>query len=111
MNKKEELQWNIIKKAKKLLMDWSNNDKVNIYDIHFIPMLDFRLEVYVFYEKDEDVSQNQLSGNTDRVKELFLDSLSKLEYKKYFPHKITFIFDSNENVVKNHEGSYFLRLR
>jgi len=82
MNKKEELQWNIIKKAKKLLMDWSNNDKVNIYDIHFIPMLDFRLEVYVFYEKDEDVSQNQLSGNTDRVKELFLDSLSKLEYKK-----------------------------
>lgn len=111
MNKKEELQWNIIKKAKKLLMDWSNNDKVNIYDIHFVPMLDFRLEVYVFYESNEDVIQNQLSGDTDRVKELFLDALSTLDYKKHFPNRITFIFDSNENVVKNYEGNYFFRLR
>jgi len=111
MNRKEELQWALIKEAKKLLMIWAENNNINIYDIHFVPMGDFRLEVYIFYEKNDDIKKNQLSGQTEQVKAIFLEKLSKLDYKKHFDKGVSFIFDSNENVVENYEGSYFLRLR
>lgn len=111
MNRKEELQWDLIKKAKKLFMLWAENNNINIYDIHFVPMSDFRLEVYIFYEKNDDINKNQLSGQTEQVKVAFLEELSKLDYKKHFSKEVSFIFDSNENVVENYEGSYFFRLR
>lgn len=106
MKKKEDLQWEIIKKAEESFMARAKN--INIY---FVPMRNFRLEVYVFYEKNEDINKNQLSGKTEQVKREFLEELSKLDYKKHFSEEVSFIFDSNENVVENYAGSYFFRLR
>ncbi len=109
MRSKEELQWEIIKKAKEFLMVWAKT--INIYDIYFVPMRNFRLEVYIFYEKNEDINKNQLNGTTEQVKREFIEELSKLDYKKHFSEEVSFIFDSNENVVENYAGSYFFRLR
>jgi hypothetical protein len=109
--RKEELQWDIIEKAKKILMEWSKYNNAHIFTVHFVPMFDFSLEVYVFYESDNNIAQNQMTGITDKVKQTFLKAITDMGYMKHFGDNITFIFDSNENVVKNYEGNYFLRLR
>ncbi|AJY73853.1 hypothetical protein [Paenibacillus beijingensis] len=110
MSKKDK-QWEIIEKAKKILIDWSKDNDARIYTIHFIPMFDFSLEVYVFYESDNDVLQNLNNGISDNITTMFNKSLSDLGYMKYFSENIKFVFDSHENVVNNYEGSYFFRLR
>ena len=108
---KEDLQWDIIEKAKKILMDWSKDNNVHIFTVHFVPMFDSSLEVYVFYESDADITQYLKNGINDKVKQIFLQALTDMNYMKHFSDSITFIFDSNENVVKNYQGNYFLRLR
>ena len=92
-------------------MNWSQTNKVNLYAVHFVPMPDFSLEVYVFYEKDIDITQNHQNGVSENIKQIFLKTLNDLNYMKYFNNNITFTFDSNENVINNYQGSYFLRLR
>ena len=109
--KKEEQQWDLIEKAKMILMNWAQNYNVHLFTVHFVPMLDFSLEEYIFYESDFDITQNQKSGISDKIKQVFLKALADLNYMKHFNNNITFIFDSNENVVNNYQGSYFLRLR
>jgi hypothetical protein len=111
MNKKEKLQWKIIEKAKDSLLKYPKKNNINISAIHFIPMLDSSIEVYVFYEKDDDIVQNQINGTTERIKEDFLEIVSDLGYFNNFKDNISFIFDSHEKVVNNFEDSYFLRLR
>ena len=109
--KKEEQQWELLEKAKIILMDWSNNNNAHLFSIHFVSMFDFSVEVYVFYKSDFDVITNQNNGISDNIKQIFLKTLNDLSYMKYFNDNITFIFDSNENVINNYQGSYFLRLR
>lgn len=109
--KKEVQQWNMLEKAKTKLVDWSKSISVHLFAVHFVPMLDFSLEVYIFYENDKDISTNESNGISDRIKETFLNALDELSYYKCFDNSITFVFDSNENVMKNYQGSYFLRLR
>lgn len=109
--KKEEQQWDLLEKAKIILMGWSKDNNVHIFAVHFVPMFDFSLEVYVFYENDFDITQNQNNGISDKVKQFFLKALNDFNYMKYFSDNITFIFDSNENVISNYQGNYFLRLR
>lgn len=108
---KEEKQWEIINKAKVVLMNWAVINKIHIITVHFIPMFDSSLEVYLFYENNKDISQNTTNGISDMVKQIFLKTLKDLNYYKHFSDKIMFIFDSNENVIKNYQGNYFLRLR
>ncbi|ABN54157.1 MAG TPA: hypothetical protein DEF39_10870 [Hungateiclostridium thermocellum] len=109
--KKEELQWDFIKKAKAVLMNWSEANNIHLFAVHFIPLSDFSLEVYVFYESDIDITQYQQNGVSDKIKQVFLEALNDLNYMKIFNNNITFTFDSNENVINNYQGSYFFRLR
>lgn len=109
--KKEEQQWDFIEKAKMILMNWSKVNNVHLFAVHFVPMSDFSLEVYVFYKSDFDIIQYQKNGVSDKVKQIFIKALNDLNYMKNFNNNITFTFDSNENVINNYQGSYFLRLR
>ncbi len=111
MKKEEQQQWGLIEKAKIILLNWSQCNNVHLFAVHFVPMSDFSLEVYVFYENDFDITQNQENGISDKVEQIFLKELNDLKYMKHFNNNITFIFDSNENVINNYQGSYFLRLR
>jgi len=36
------------KKAKAVLMNWSEANNIHLFAVHFIPLSDFSLEVYVF---------------------------------------------------------------
>jgi hypothetical protein len=74
-------------------------------------MPNFSLEVYIFYKNDFDMTQNKNNGISDKAKQVFLKALNDLNYMRCFNNNITFIFDSNENVINNYQGSCFLRLR
>lgn len=109
--KKDEQQWDLIEKAKSVLIDWSKNNNVNVFAVHFVPMFDLSLEVYVFYDNNLEIEQYLNNGISNEVQQIFIKELNHLRYFKDFKDKIEFIFDSNENVVKNYQGSYFFRLR
>jgi hypothetical protein len=74
---------------------------------------DDSLGVLIFYENDSDIVTYNGDGTTEAIKTKFLDELVATKTRFLFSElpKINFAFDSHENVVKNFEGSYFLRLR
>ncbi len=109
--KKEDRQWTILEKAKTILMDWSKENDAHVFSVHFVPMLNFAVEVYVFYETDYDKAQNESDKVSEIIKQKFLKELITLRYMELFDDNITFIFDFHENVINNYQGSYFLRLR
>jgi hypothetical protein len=111
IEKSEKLQWDIIEKGKEKLLEWSKENNAHIFTVHFVPIGFSPLEVYIFYENDIDIVQNEKNGVTDNVKRVFLETISDMNYMKIFDDNITFTFDSNENVIKNYQGSYFFRLR
>lgn len=111
IEKSEKLQWDIIEKGKEKLLKWSKENEAQIFTVHFVPIGFSPLEVYIFYENDSDIVLNEKSGITENVKRVFLETISNLDYTKIFDNNIIFIFDSNENVIKNYQGNYFLRLR
>jgi len=50
------------KKAKAVLMNWSEANNIHLFAVHFIPLSDFSLEVYVFYESDIDILNISKTG-------------------------------------------------
>ncbi|GAC1327689.1 MAG: hypothetical protein NVSMB28_24460 [Collimonas sp.] len=74
---------------------------------------DDSLGVLIFYENDSDIVAYEKDGTTDMIKLKFLEELaaSKLQFSFSELPEMDFVFDSHENVVKNYDGSYFLRLR
>ncbi len=109
MNEQENIQWQIIEKAKQILVKWLKNNNIYTHTIHFIPIDDISLEVYVFYKKDDDIVENQKNGVTEKIKETFINIIYDIDCTRF--NEISFVFDSHENVIKNYEGSYFFRLR
>jgi len=56
-------------------------------------------------------SEHDQRGTTGEIEADFRDILKQLRYPfRRFP-RVGFVFDSDENVQKNYEGSYFYRLR
>ena len=70
-----------------------------------------RLSVFVFYERDTDVERYAKDGTSKLIQDQFLGILRSLRYPfTKFP-EVGFVFDSHETVERDHEGSYFRRLR
>lgn len=82
-----------------------------LHEIHFVPISDKEIEVYVFYESDADVRRCDKEGLTGKVEKIFREELSQVGRGAESGVRIRFEFDSHENVMNNFEGSYFLRLR
>jgi hypothetical protein len=69
------------------------------------------LGVWIFFPTDDDLNQHIRSGATEAIEADFRNILKQLKYPfRRFP-RVGFVFDSDENVQKNYEGSYFYRLR
>ena len=82
-----------------------------LHEIHLVPIAVQHIEVYVFYERDSDLHECRESGDTRKVKTILAEELNRGGRGSEAGVQVYFEFDSHENVVKNYEGSYFLRLR
>jgi len=99
------------KLVEKKIIDWSK-DICPIYKIYYNgARFGLQFEVYIFYETDKGLQANIASGKTELTKIEFLRILQELNCSHELASGVRFEFDSHENVIKNYEGNYFLRLR
>jgi len=112
MNREE--QFAMITKAKEEIMNWAGNQKISLFRVEYVvPFVqdDFSLTTWFFFKTDQDVVDNAQDGTSDRLSQRFLEILQNMDYPAPNIKQVSFIFDSDENVQKNFEGSYFYRLR
>lgn len=74
---------------------------------------DESLGIWFFFENDDELAKYRLDGTTGTIEALFNDHLeaAKKPYSFSKLPAVVFEFDSHENVLRNYQGSYFLRLR
>ena len=114
MDKKREEQFETIKAAKAEVMEWSQKNGIELFQVEFIVpfvVTDFSLVVWFFYKTDVLVLTYEENGISDQLKSQFLNILTELNYSDKYINQVSFEFDSDENVQKNYNGSYFYRLR
>jgi hypothetical protein len=107
-------EWSIIDDAREALLSFAEARGVSIRQIEYVASFedwDNGMGVWIFFPRDSDLSTYRHKGITDNLQKAYLNILAQLDYPfEKFPN-ITFIFDSDENVQRNFEGSYFYRLK
>lgn len=119
MKKKTEqielpLQLDFVDRLKKLLLDWTKQNEIRLHTVDCVVpfvLTDKGLSVWLFYDTDKIKSDYETNGTNDLVKKQCLHLLTELNYPTDYLKDVTFFIDSDENVKKNYEGSYFYRLR
>jgi hypothetical protein len=110
----ENKYWNIIEEAEIFVMKWAENQGTPLYKIEYVATFekwDNGIGVYIFFESEEEKYKAQNINFFERIKQYYLSILKELKYPfNKFP-EIIFFYDSDENVKKNYEGTYFYRLR
>lgn len=81
-----------------------------VHTIHFVPIGDMKIEVYVFYETEDALKEYEESGVSEALLSLITNELEKICRGPRQGVEIQFELDSHENVIANYEGSYYLRL-
>jgi hypothetical protein len=108
------IQFKIIEAAKEKLIRWAKSQDIPLFNVEFVvPFVDndFGLFVWLFYTLNQMVEELSMIGISEKVKSEFINILFELGYPKILIQFVEFEFDSDENVQKNYEGSYFYRLR
>jgi hypothetical protein len=108
------IHFGYIEKAEQLTFEWTKLNDIKLFRIEFIVpfvLTDKSLEVYLFFDTNKNLSEYETNGTTELVKQKYLDSLIELDYPNDYLKEVSFIIDTDENVQKNFEGSYFYRLR
>ena len=108
------IHFDYIEKAEQLTFEWTKVNNIKLFKIEFIVpfvLTDITLQVWLFFDTDKTMSEYETNGTTQLVKQKYLDSLIQLDYPKNYLSEVNFIIDTDENVQKNYNGSYFKRLR
>ena len=66
---------------------------------------------HIFYCVEIQIKESESSGLSKRIKQEIVEELAKVGRGSPENINIVFDFDSHENVEKNYEGDYYLRLR
>jgi hypothetical protein len=74
---------------------------------------DDTLGIWLFYESDAEAQAHRKDGTNEWIEKKFVEELDarKLSFGFSKLPTISFMFDSAENVKKNYQGSYYLRMR
>ncbi len=113
-NELKPLQLNFVEDAKKYILKWTAENEIHLFKIDFVipfVLTDKTLSVWLFFDTDERVTDYAANGTSDKVKNKFLNILFEINYPSDYLKEVSFLIDSDENVQKNFEGSYFYRLR
>ncbi len=106
--------WQIVGRAKQRLLELESDKGISIHEVDIVASFeswDDGMGVWVFFPTDEDLKRHSGDGTTEAIERDFRNLLKELKYPfRRFP-RLGFVFDSDENVQKNYEGSYFYRLR
>ena len=110
MDKKNFKQWYYLKKAIPRIIYWSKKNNSKIYNIECVPIFGEELDILIFYKTDLELEMFKTKKITDLTKKEFIAILEEIGYTTEFNNNIRINFDSDENVQKNYQGNYGLRL-
>ena len=79
--------------------------------VFILPQRDVDFRVYVFFSNDSDLDSGIRSGACEKISDFVYEELERQGRGSRSTIRIAFEFDSDENVRKNYEGDYYLRLR
>jgi hypothetical protein len=100
--------------AKSQVLTWAAGHGVPLVRVEFVVPLvetDFGIHVWLFYDHDADVGRLGHDGGTQLLQDEFVRLLRGDGYPAEWLSGVALTFDSDENVVRHYEGSYFHRLR
>jgi hypothetical protein len=109
-----DLEFEILKQAKNKILEWAQTVNNGLFHIEYsVPFVkdDYSLVVVFFYKFDKMITYYTENGKSEQLKNKFISLLKELHYPFQLIPLISFIFDSDENVQKNYQGSYFYRMR
>ena len=106
--------WEIIARAREMLLELEASKGIAIHEVHITATFekwDDGIGVWIFFPTDDELNAYGKKGATEAIETDLRNILKQLKYPfRRFP-RVNFVFDSDENVQKNYEGSYFYRLR
>lgn len=108
------IQLDFVDRLKMLMLDWTKQNEINLCTVECVvpfSTTDKSLSVWLFYDTDNTKTNYEINGVNNLVKKQYLHFLKELNYPTDYLKEIAFFIDSDENVKKNYEGSYFYRLR
>jgi hypothetical protein len=82
-----------------------------VYEFFLLDSSEHWFGAYVFYRWDRQIEEAEKSGLASRIKEVVYEEMVKVGRGPREAIRIDFEFDSHENVERDYEGDYFLRLR
>ena len=103
-------QWDYLEKAIPRIVHWSKKNNCKIYNIECVPIFGEELDILIFYKTDLELEMFKTKKITDLTKKEFIAILEEIGYTTEFNNNIRINFDSDENVQKNYQGNYGLRL-
>ena len=110
MEKARLRQWYYLKKAIPRIIYWSKKNNSKIYNIECVPIFGEELDILIFYKTNLELEMFKTKKITDLTKKEFITILEEIGYTTEFNNNIRINFDSDENVQKNYQGNYGLRL-
>lgn len=103
-------QWDYLEKAIPRIKHWAKKNNCKIYKIECIPIFGEELDMLIFYKTNLELEMFKTKKITDLTKKEFITILEEIGYTTEFNNNIRINFDSDENVKKNYQGNYGLRL-
>ncbi len=103
-------QWDYLEKAIPRIKHWAKKNNCKIYNIEYVPIFGEELDILIFYKTDLELEMFKTKKITDLTKKEFIAILEEIGYTTEFNNNIRINFDSDENVQKNYQGNYGLRL-
>ena len=110
MEKARLKQWEYLDKAIPKIKNWSKVNHCRIYRINCVPHIGKSLDIYIFYKTDKELKRYRELSLLEATEDAIANSLTEIGYVKEFNNNIRISFDSDENVRKNYQGNYGLRL-
>lgn len=81
------------------------------HSIYILAHKNSRFAVFIFFNTEKQVNEIKLNDSFKTIEDFVYTELEKQGRGKREEINVNFEYDSHENVVKNYEGDYYLRLR
>jgi hypothetical protein len=85
--------------------------KCRLHNIYLLWQRDVDFRTYVFFKKNSDLEACKSNGIVTSIESAVYDELERFGRGKRGEIEVAFEYDSHENVTKNYDGDYLLRLR
>ena len=113
-SQKRGRQFEIIESVKKDLLQWSQSKGIRLCHLEsVVPFVetDDTLHTVFFYETNADVALYKGNGTSNQIIAYYFDLLRRFGSLVEHSKVNSIEFDSDENVKRNYQGSYFHRMR